>query len=761
MVGSTSQDIADHIKASWANGQEAVAMLREVLGSLADVHVPVINGGVMLHKLQGVMHDTCHTANKTARLALELRNASGQLHFGYDEWESLCQEDKPWFDYLCANHARNLPMDELSRLFQDYINKELGDSIKAIQAATGGRSRVEASGILFLRSLCRLTHTGHAQYAKGDGTAFADYVKRTYPNLKSRCVGRAENSKRQDWSCEASWNLFNLLGPILQYTIETLQQGENVLRDSVLTRIQDQRFEAYVHANAILWKVVFHELRALTNTTKISDAGLGVNPMEINDLMDHLWNVAVLLQGDNALEVLDDEYRPWPKVRVGEAASQRFYAKLERSREADLDELRRYETRGDVVTYREKLLTILKLAGQAIHKSLQYTMGKYLKATDGIYRNEIRTDWEIEAVANLLSTNNAAERPFGIAKAYCDIYPSMNLRTLASFSLSAANGSHRAAETMGKQKRTAHGVLFAGGAALKSAPEVQAAVTMLCGVRRIKKGKVTVFLDTIHATKVLEAADKREQKQLDGIEEQKRKDAKKGVKFNTAMEETLALNPEALEAHLQMLGHAKGVCILYLQNQYKARKVRAELDEYNWPTLGPQFRSRHTKKLKMTPNDKTDALVYLKGVVLKMMDADAKRTRPQNDDAPVMSGLLRTVPTLSHESINPLAVAAKQALDNTITAAATQSDDPWLLFLEEQYLKKLCFLYDISARHKLYRVASVSYWPSTKERFANWEATLEPVHLDDKGEPYVADDDVVLGPSGKTHRIPITNPYTT
>ncbi len=99
-------------------------------------------------------------------------------------------------------------------------------------------------------------------------------------------------------------------------------------------------------------------------------------------------------------------------------------------------------------------------------------MGKYLKATDGIYRNEMRSDWELEAAANLLSTNNAAERPFGIAKAYCDIYPSMNLRTLASFSLSVANGSHRHAATAGKQKRTAHGFVFGGATAITSAPEV-------------------------------------------------------------------------------------------------------------------------------------------------------------------------------------------------------------------------------------------------------------------------------------------------
>ncbi len=64
LVGSTASEIADHIRESWVNGQSSVEMLREALGPFADVHVPIINGGVMLHKLQGVMHDTCHTATK-------------------------------------------------------------------------------------------------------------------------------------------------------------------------------------------------------------------------------------------------------------------------------------------------------------------------------------------------------------------------------------------------------------------------------------------------------------------------------------------------------------------------------------------------------------------------------------------------------------------------------------------------------------------------------------------------------------------------
>jgi hypothetical protein len=48
----------------------------------------------------------------------------------------------------------------------------------------GGMARLEGSGVLFLRSLCRLTHVGHAQYYKGDGHAFHDYLETHYPGFK-------------------------------------------------------------------------------------------------------------------------------------------------------------------------------------------------------------------------------------------------------------------------------------------------------------------------------------------------------------------------------------------------------------------------------------------------------------------------------------------------------------------------------------------------------------------------------------------------
>ncbi len=47
LVGSSSEEIAEHICLSWQAGQECVELLREALGpELADMYVPLTNGGV-------------------------------------------------------------------------------------------------------------------------------------------------------------------------------------------------------------------------------------------------------------------------------------------------------------------------------------------------------------------------------------------------------------------------------------------------------------------------------------------------------------------------------------------------------------------------------------------------------------------------------------------------------------------------------------------------------------------------------------------
>jgi hypothetical protein len=91
---------------------------------------------------------------------------------------------------------------------------------------------------------------------------------------------------------------------------------------------------------------------------------------------------------------------------------------------------------------------------------------------------------------------------------------------------------------------------------------------------------------------------------------------------------------------------------------------------------------------------------------------------------------------------------AKKDMDAYLVAQAKQVDDPWLLLLETAYKGQVCFVHDIAARHKLYRVARISFWPSTKYEYANWEATLEPIHLAPDGSCFVHADDSVIGPNG-------------
>jgi hypothetical protein len=71
LSGEKSAEIVTHIQLIWERGQQAVALLREALPpEVVDSLAPLRNGGVAVHKIFGVMHDTCHAANKVFFLTL-------------------------------------------------------------------------------------------------------------------------------------------------------------------------------------------------------------------------------------------------------------------------------------------------------------------------------------------------------------------------------------------------------------------------------------------------------------------------------------------------------------------------------------------------------------------------------------------------------------------------------------------------------------------------------------------------------------------
>jgi hypothetical protein len=112
---------------------------------------------------------------------------------------------------------------------------------------------------------------------KGDGDAFSDFLQLNYPQKSNAGLSRADFSNRQDWTLEVSFELFPLLEPLLDYEVKSLLDDPNVLRDSVLMQMECLYFEAYVHVGAIMWRVVFRELRGLTNSK-----GLELTPMALN-----------------------------------------------------------------------------------------------------------------------------------------------------------------------------------------------------------------------------------------------------------------------------------------------------------------------------------------------------------------------------------------------------------------------------------------------------------------------------------------------
>ncbi len=145
--------------------------------------------------------------------------------------------------------------------------------------------------------------------------------------------------------------------------------------------------------------------------------------MELNDQYDHMWNLGALLQSDKSFTILEETYRPWPRVRYNEGPSHKYYTHLEKHLASEREELRLFEKKPDLGVYKHILQELLQLFGTAIYTSLERTMGKYLKATDGIFRNELRPDWQLTKVSQVLCTNNPAERPFAVAKGICQFVP--------------------------------------------------------------------------------------------------------------------------------------------------------------------------------------------------------------------------------------------------------------------------------------------------------------------------------------------------
>jgi hypothetical protein len=150
-------------------------------------------------------------------------------------------------------------------------------------------------------------------------------------------------------------------------------------------------FEAYCHVCALMWRVIFKELRGLTNSKK----GLEIDPLALNGIYEQLYDVGNLLQTNACLSVFDPSFRPWPHVYQNKQRSEQFYLKLERNLQPDMERLRDYHGRADKTKYETTLRQVLGLFGQGIIASLEFTMKDYLHQTGGHLRTELRDSAQV------------------------------------------------------------------------------------------------------------------------------------------------------------------------------------------------------------------------------------------------------------------------------------------------------------------------------------------------------------------------------
>ena len=242
-------------------------------------------------------------------------------------------------------------------------------------------------------------------------------------------------------------------------------------------------------------------------------------------------------------------------------------------------------------------MEVFKLFGEGIHESLARTMGDYLEATGGVLANSTKSEWEKDVASRMLFTNNAAEGPFAVIRAFLHMYPSLKLQTVVGLSAAMVNGTHR---SYGVTKNEVAGL------ALTASEPVRAAVTKLCSVRIPTKrpltkaqsdalgslGAITIFLRGTHELDKLEAAANRKENKQKKLDKSTRLQAQRMENFDKASETQLARTIEELRDEIQSYGSAKGALLQYLKDQYSARIL---LRDGDYSTIPQQSEYRMQK----------------------------------------------------------------------------------------------------------------------------------------------------------------------
>jgi hypothetical protein len=646
--------------------------------------------------------------------------------------------------HLCANHTRNSPVDAFLRLFTTFLTDSFCLEFDAAVKAAGGNTRLEKDLPSFLRSMCKLSCWGNGAHAKGDGLEMLQWLQENHPELYSIEVGKAELGSRQDWMLKVASKMLPLLRPLTGCLTSTLVLDPNILRDLTLQRLELHYFEAGVHASAIMWDVAFSELRSLTNLKTMH-----MNPFQANKLHDQLWAMADLLKGPHALAVLDDNCRPWDKVRTDNAECRNWCANRDTRKAQRLRRLRTCRDRPDAEECTVVLRQVLALFSEGTQEPFQRTMSDCLEDTNGDKAFSKTPEWRAKQDWDIHSHNNAAERPFAVIKALKRLFPSTKLSYLPALSLAKVNGTYAVEETGGKHAKTKDIVRSFSGKATIADPILQRVMSKLCCVRSTSLGLVTIMLKRDYVEDVAAAAAHRKEPTAFKLKEAARLASTRMTKADAAMETELTRTKVQLLAELKSVTSTAGKRgILGKQHDRKTVGEKRKCDLSQVPV---GFRDK-CKKIKKWPAKGEDKQKHVQELVLKMIAADADTAAPETMALP--TNLVRRPQMTAPEHTSALSKRVKAEQLTTMRKASAPEDDPvGVPLLAKHRMKLFCENEGPKKKHHQKRILDVRYLPKR----SGWVTCSAPVEKTAAGQWEIPAQHLVQGEGNADAVVKVTS----
>lgn len=239
----------------------------------------------------GVMieHDSCNTARKFGSLFCEsIREAIGERITEANVNMMVLEGD-------CHNHLRNVWFEHIDSDWGSLLE----DHLKADLAIIPTHLRVSCrlSEILIQ---CDKEYNFSANYPKGHGDEFHDWLKRYHPDKHRLPIIRVSGGNRQDSSFEGALPLYDGLDEMLAFTNECLQSSSNKLQRCLMITLGSVEVIAQLRVASIMYLSVIVPLRWLAgNTHKLAHRNWGERSM--GKALDLLHESFVKIRSDPSL----------------------------------------------------------------------------------------------------------------------------------------------------------------------------------------------------------------------------------------------------------------------------------------------------------------------------------------------------------------------------------------------------------------------------------------------------------------------------